>query len=164
MQPSALAETPPPALALVSAVIPEGIARRLEGGGAALEVGCGMGVGCLAMAGTFPALQVTGHDQDRAAIAHTRELAATAGLGGRLRFEVSDSLRLPRGTLDLVVVSGGRPDAAQLLNVIRNALCTEGACLLIGPGLGQTLAALALGAGFSRLTPLPGHDLYELRR
>jgi SAM-dependent methyltransferase len=171
MHPSAPRWTgPSPALSLVASLIPEPIARRWHSAGTALEVGCGGGLGSLAMAGSFPALQMTGHDPDAAAIARARALARAARLTDRVQFEVDDSVRLRRASLDLVVVSGalGRRDAARLMNAIRNALVTDGACLLVerAPG-GDQIRALATAAGFSRVACVcrqDRHHLFELRR
>jgi predicted O-methyltransferase YrrM len=171
MHPSAPRWTgPSPALSLVCSLIPEPIAGRWSSAGTALEVGCGGGLGSLAMAASFPALQMTGHDLDAVAIARARALASAARLGDRVRFEVDDSLRLSRASLDLVVVSGavGRRDAPRLLNAIRNALVTDGACLLVerAPG-GDQIRNLATAAGFSRVACVrrqEGIHLFELRR
>lgn len=155
--------------ALVWAALPDVIADRLRAATSVLEIGCGQGLGCLAMASAFAALAVTGHDPDGGAVARARELAQAAGLNPRVRFEVSDSLRLPRASFDVVVVSGedDRRVAEPLLNAIRNALKPDGACLLIQPTPARTLrgatacrdadAALRAAAqrvGFSRLRRL----------
>jgi len=159
--------------------IPEGIARRLARGGSALEVGCGSGFGCLAIAESFAGLRVLGHDPDAGAIRRARALALAAGLAERVRFEQSDSLRLPRAGFDLVVASHAlrRRDALQLLNAIRNGLAPEGACLLVerapaghlpDASAAETTAAVATAAGFSRLRRVwqrAGQlELLELRR
>jgi SAM-dependent methyltransferase len=175
--------SPASAAVLVSAALPDAIATRLRAATSVLEIGCGHGLGCLAMAEAFPMLSIAGHDGDAAAIARARALALSAGLDHRVRFEVSDSLRLPRHSADLVVVSGarGRPDAARLLNAIRNALSTEGACLLVErapprtfPGRAsaraadEALRAAAEQAGFSRFRRLRSSDrgveIFELGR
>jgi SAM-dependent methyltransferase len=146
--------------------IPPGVARLLEEGGTALEIGCGRGLACLALAQAFPAARVVGHDPDPEAIAHATALAADSGRDERLRFAAGDSMRLPRGTFALVVVSRilARPDPEGLLNAIRNALLPAGACLVLeAAGVG----AIARHAGFSRarLHPWPGPlQLWELGR
>ena len=168
---------------LVWASLPDAIADLLRGAGSVLEIGCGQGLGCLAMAAAFPGLSITGHDPDPTAVDRARALARSAALDDRVRFEVSDSLRLPRGTVDLVVVSGTQDghDASRLLNAIRNALTPDGACLLIEPAPARSLrgatarrqtdSALRAAAekmGFSRRRRLPSTDrhvlIFELRR
>ena len=154
--------------------VPVAITRTLAAGGAALEVGCGSGLACLALAEAIPEAHVTGHDEDAAAITRARELAHAAGLGTRLRFAVSDSTRLPRSAFHLVTIEALRErasDPRRVLNAIRNALHPDGACLLLElstAGLAvPALPGLASVAGFSRVKPLPCDGrvrLYELRR
>ena len=138
----------------VWAVIPEKVARQLDDAGAVLEIGCGRGLACVALAQAFPTARIRGHDPDPTAVAQAAALAAEVGLGERLRFAKDDSMRLPRATFALVVVSGilARPDPRALLNTIRNALVPDGACLALeSTGLG----AVARTAGFSRAAPPP---------
>jgi SAM-dependent methyltransferase len=146
--------------------IPVAVARQLEAGGTALEIGCGRGLACLALAQAIPAARVVGHDPDPDAIARATALAAESGLGERLRFAAGDSMRLPRAAFALVVVSRilARPDANGLLNAIRNALLPDGACLVLEAA---RVGAIARSAGFSRarLHPWPGPlQLWELGR
>ncbi len=178
------AEAPPgrpSASVLVSAALPEAIAHRLRTATSVLEIGCGQGLGCLAMADAFPALSITGHDRDPAAVARARSMAVAAGLDHRVVFEVSDSLRLRRASADVVVVSGARDrsDAPLLLNAIRNALSPEGACLLVEGtscrlprarirARADALRDAAEQAGFSRFRRIPSTDrdveIFELGR
>jgi SAM-dependent methyltransferase len=151
---------------LAWSALPDEAARRLDDGGAALEIGCGSGYGCLAIAERFPACAVTGHDRDPAAIARARVLAAAADLAWRVRFQVNDSLRLTRASAEVIVAVAAleRRDAARLLNSIRNALVPDGVCLLVAEaGAAGKAPALTAAAGFSRLRRLQG-ALYELRR
>ncbi|HVR61790.1 MAG TPA: class I SAM-dependent methyltransferase [Polyangia bacterium] len=168
---------------LVWAALPDVIAGRLRTAASVLEIGCGQGLGCLAMAAAFPDLAIIGHDPDAAAVERARALARSAGLDERVRFAVSDSLRLERSSIDVVVVSGGRAkqDALPLLNAVRNALTPDGACLLVEPAPARALrgatarrdtdAALRAAAqrvGFSRLRRLHSTDrsvlIFELQR
>jgi SAM-dependent methyltransferase len=170
---------PPRAGALWTAAwqrIPDRIVRTLASGGSALEVGCGSGLACLALAQVVPRAQVVGHDEDPAEIARARELARAAGLDARVRFAVDDSTRLPRAAYQLITAQAlreRRPDPLLVLNAIRNALVPDGTCLLFEPPSPRPtrttpdLPTLARHAGFSRLTRLPSGallPLYELRR
>jgi SAM-dependent methyltransferase len=160
------------------ASVPPDVAERLAAGGRALEVDCGGGLGCLALAEAFPAAQVVGHDRDTAAIARAERLARASGLGGRVTFVVAGSTRLPRARFDLAAVRGvlDRQDALQVLNAIRNALVPEGVCLLVESLAGsahardahaRVISALARQAGFLRCELScrePALDVYELRR
>ena len=148
--------------------IPGPIVRMLADGGSALEVGCGTGLACLALAEAIPKATVVGHDQDPRVIERARQLAGAAGLEGRVRFFVDDSRKLPRATFHLVTAEDLRarhPDSRRVLNAIRNALVPEGACLLLDAAV--DLQTLARQAGFSRLRVVPREGyraLLELRR
>ncbi len=161
--------------------IPAPIARMLSGGGSALEVGCGWGLACLALAEAIPQATVVGHDEDPAAIARARQLARAAGLDGRVRFAVDDSRKLPRARFHLITAEALRarhPEPRRVLNAIRNALVPEGACLLIEPpgppraarlstSTDMDLQTLARQAGFSRFRAIASEGplrLHELRR
>lgn len=161
--------------------VPAELDARLRTGGAVLEVGCGGGVGCLALAEAYPATTVDGHDRDAEAIARARALAEAAHLEGRVSFVVSDSEKLPRNAYDLITVSklSDRRQVLQILNVIRNAIVPGGVCVLLEPPVSVVLGGakrrtavvdrlrvLAERAGFSRITFVPhgSTDVYELRR
>ena len=170
------------------APVPPDVADRLRAGGRALELDCGGGLGCLALAEAFPAAHVVGHDQNPAEIVRARSLARASGLEGRVTFAVAGSARLDRASFDLAAARAvsTRDDALQVLNAIRNALTPEGVCLLVEPTHGVTdtpllaagagrgaharaeaLAALAQRAGFGRCELScrePAFDVYELRR
>jgi SAM-dependent methyltransferase len=158
--------------------IPADVAERLRAGGRALEIDCGGGVGCLALAESFPSARVVGVDRDAAAIARARALARASELDRRVTFELAGATRLERAGFDLAAVRavGQRADAVQVLNEIRNALAPDGACLLVEPGAGAArsrdaradqIIALARAAGFLRCELAcrePDLDVYELRR
>jgi 2-polyprenyl-3-methyl-5-hydroxy-6-metoxy-1,4-benzoquinol methylase len=65
--------------------LPQAVAR-LEGGGRALDVGCGAGRVCIALAKAFPKAEVVGLDPDAESIGQASAAAQAAGLGGRVRF------------------------------------------------------------------------------
>lgn len=168
------------------APVPPDVAERLLGGGRALELDCGSGLGCLALAEAFPAAHVVGHDRDLAEIARAQQLARASGLEDRVTFAVTGSMRLDRASFDLAAVRVvlTRDDALQVLNTIRNALTPDGVCLLVEPthdgdkpvlatnesrrnARAQALATLAMQAGFLRCELScrePTFDVYELRR
>jgi SAM-dependent methyltransferase len=151
--------------------VPDAITRTLGQGAAALDVNCGAGLACLALAEAIAGAHVVGHDVDGAAIARARALARAARLDHRLSFAVDDSTRLPHARFALITAEDLQTrahDPARVLNAIRNALTPTGACLLLEPAHGRpNLEALAGAAGFSRLRLLPSDPrvrLYELRR
>jgi len=161
-------------------VVPAEVHERLRGGGSALEIGCGGGLGCLALAEAYPSARIVGHDRDSDTIERARTLARAAGLEERVSFSVTVSDRLPRAAYDLVTLQAlsDRSDTHIIMNAVRNALVPDGVCILVEPtdrltsriwnrrATPDTLRALAEKAGFSRLRRLEGGsvDAYELRR
>ncbi len=67
--------------------LPE-IVERLEQGGRALDVGCGVGRVALTLARAFPKAAVVGLDPDRESIRQAEVAAKAEGLGARVRFVV----------------------------------------------------------------------------
>lgn len=160
--------------------VPADVDGHLRAGGFALEVGCGGGLGCLALAEAYPAATVVGHDRDAESIKRARAMAQAANLDARVSFVVSDSERLLRNAYDLVTVAkvSDRRQALQVLNAIRNAIVPDGVCVLLEPSVSivlggskrrsemDRLSTLAERAGFSkiRLVCRDSADIYELRR
>jgi 2-polyprenyl-3-methyl-5-hydroxy-6-metoxy-1,4-benzoquinol methylase len=69
------------------------IHARLAGGDAmrVAEIGCGEGIAAITIGRSFPNVIVHGFDLDEASVAAARRNAAEAGVGDRVRFEVSDA-------------------------------------------------------------------------
>jgi 2-polyprenyl-3-methyl-5-hydroxy-6-metoxy-1,4-benzoquinol methylase len=65
--------------------LPETVSR-LENGGRALDVGCGVGRVCVALAKTFPKAEIVGLDPDAESIRQANAVAAAAGMKDRIRF------------------------------------------------------------------------------
>ncbi len=55
------------------------VEARLEAGGRALDVGCGVGQVAVALAKAFPGAEVVGVDPDPGSISRAQEIAASAG-------------------------------------------------------------------------------------
>ena len=178
-RPTQISRARPGAWVAAWLAMPGEVMQRLVDGGAALELGCGSGLSCLALAEAFPATHITGRDRDADAVTRARALARTAALDDRLQFQLEaerEGDRLPRAAYDLIVLTGGLdPDPRRRLNQIRNALRPQGACLLVerrpaypaGPDALAPLRAIAEAAGFSRFRPVAGEGallLLELRR
>jgi len=160
--------------------VPADVAGRLRAGGAALEIGCGAGLGCLALAEAYPDARVVGHDRDAGAIARAQALARAGGLDARVSFVVTDSEKLPRDAYDLASLASlaDRRQALPVLNAVRNAITPDGVCVLLEPpaslllggargaAAADRLRALAEQAGFSKISLVcrGSADIYELRR
>jgi 2-polyprenyl-3-methyl-5-hydroxy-6-metoxy-1,4-benzoquinol methylase len=69
-----------------------GLADRLAADPAAkvAEIGCGEGLAAIAIANTWPTVEVYGYDLDEASIAAARKFAAEAGVADRVHFELLD--------------------------------------------------------------------------
>jgi ubiquinone/menaquinone biosynthesis C-methylase UbiE len=120
-------------LATWVAAVP-GLVERLHRPGArALDVGCGTGWSTVALARTFPTLDITGLDLDSASVADARRHAAANGLGDRVRFEVGDAARIDTGDLggpvDVVCIFEALHDMGHpvdALRALRGVLAPDG--------------------------------------
>jgi ubiquinone/menaquinone biosynthesis C-methylase UbiE len=122
-----------PALASWLAAV-DGVAARLEAGGAVADIGCGYGGPAIAMAQAFPRSRLVGIDADDASVAQARKAAARAGLADRVSFEVAGAADLPGKKYDLVTFIDclhdlGDPVGA--LRRVRQALAPGGSVLLV---------------------------------
>ncbi len=62
------------------------VVASLEAGGRALDVGCGVGRICVALAKAFPKAEIAGLDLDTESIRRAQAAAAEAGVGSRIAF------------------------------------------------------------------------------
>ena len=112
---------------LVEHVLPQmpELVEVLVGGGVILEVGCGAGRLCMALARTFPASRVVGLELDSVSAEQARSAAREAGLQERVEVKQADANQLAdHGVYDLVVMSRslhevGGPD--EHLSVLRRS-------------------------------------------
>ncbi|MGZ4712091.1 MAG: class I SAM-dependent methyltransferase [Acidimicrobiia bacterium] len=116
-----------------------GVVEKLERGARVADVGCGHGATTVLLGEHFPASEIVGFDYHDASIATARERAATAGLAGRIRFEVAGAKDFP-GRYDLVCLFDclhdmGDPVAAA--RHVRESLAPDGTLLLVEPRAGN---------------------------
>jgi SAM-dependent methyltransferase len=112
----------------------DGVAARLEAGGAVADVGCGYGAPTIAIAQAFPRSRVLGADVDDASVARARKAAAEAGIGNRVTFEVAEAASLPGGEYDLVTFFDCLHDLGDPVGALRRAretLAQGGSVLLV---------------------------------
>ena len=108
--------------------LPE-VAARLAAGGRALDVGCGSGRVCMALAKAFPQAEIVGVDPDAASIEKAK------ALNGKPRFivgEVSEA----QGKFDFISLCDVLHDLAQPLKTlqqIRGLLKPDGTLLIVEP-------------------------------
>jgi 2-polyprenyl-3-methyl-5-hydroxy-6-metoxy-1,4-benzoquinol methylase len=113
------------------------VMARLEAGGSALDVGCGAGQVCVALAKGFPKARVVGIDPDAESIRQAEAAAAAAGLSDRisLRTATTSNLDEPDG-FDLVTACDCTHDFAapqQTLEEMRNLLKPGGTLFIVEP-------------------------------
>jgi 2-polyprenyl-3-methyl-5-hydroxy-6-metoxy-1,4-benzoquinol methylase len=133
------------------------VAARLESGGRALDLGCGVGRVSLALASAYPAAEVVGIDPDAGSIARARDAAAAAGVE-RVRFVEGTISDLPAEELyDFAALFDCLHDLTDpegTLSEIRIRLKPDGALMVMEPRAADRLAdnVNSLGAvyyGFS---------------
>jgi 2-polyprenyl-3-methyl-5-hydroxy-6-metoxy-1,4-benzoquinol methylase len=120
-----------------------GVVEALEAGGSMLDVGCGGGGACLAVAQAFPHAHIMGIDAHPPAIERAQAAAAASGLADRVSFTVLRAEDLPDGpAYDLVTtfdVVHDLADPVGALRGIRRVLKPDGAYLMMDPNAADTL-------------------------
>ncbi len=127
-----LAETWIPAL--------DGVAAKLQTGGAVADVGCGHGASAIVMAKAFPNSRVVGFDYHPESIDVARLRADEAGVADRVTFEVATAKGFAGSGYDLVCFMDcfhdlGDPEGAA--KHARGALADDGTVLLVEPFAGD---------------------------
>lgn len=119
------------------------VVASLEGGGRALDVGCGMGSVPLALARAFPAAHMVGVDLDQESIRRARASAAAKGLGDRVHFAAQPLEELEPGEpFDLITACDVVHDLAQPLAVlgeIKARLAPDGTFFVVEPKVADRL-------------------------
>jgi SAM-dependent methyltransferase len=133
------------------------VAGRLESGGRALDLGCGVGRVSLALAAAYPEAEVVGVDPDAGSIARARD-AATAARAERVRLVEGTIADLPADErFDFVALFDclhDLTDPVGTLSEVRARLKRDGALMVMEPKAADRLAdnVNSLGAvyyGFS---------------
>jgi SAM-dependent methyltransferase len=128
---------------LIGAWLPalDGVVARLERGGRAADVGCGHGASTILLARTFPRSQFIGYDYHVASIETARKRAGEAGVRNA-QFEVADAVSYGSTGLDFVAFFDSLHDMADPVGAARHArdaLASDGVCMLVEPMAGDTL-------------------------
>lgn len=122
-------------LALVPTILPalNGVARKLEAGAVAADVGCGSGVALIAMAEAYPQSQFVGYDPNSHAIERARAQVKERGLSN-VELHVAGGEDLPDEprfnfilTLDCI---HDMPHPGRVIEAIRRALHPDGTWLI----------------------------------
>lgn len=110
-------------------------AARLRAGGRALDVGCGAGRVCIALAKAFPNAEIVGIDPDEESIRRAKAAAKEAGT--KVSFLVADTARLQKGAgFDLITMCDALHDLAEpekTLREVRALLMDEGTLFIVEP-------------------------------
>jgi SAM-dependent methyltransferase len=120
----------------------DGVEAKLQAGARVADVGCGYGASTVLMAEAYPRSEFVGFDYHAPSIEHARRAAAQAGLGDRVRFEVSSAKEYPGEGYDLVCMFDclhdmGDPSGAAA-HVLRT-LAPDGTWLIVEPFAGDRL-------------------------
>jgi SAM-dependent methyltransferase len=119
------------------------VAARLQAGGRALDVGCGAGRVCMALARHFPAARILGLDPDKESIRQAETAAAAAGLSGRVSFVAASTGDLDASErFDLITACDCIHDFAapeRTLKEIHDLLEPRGTLFIIEPKAGDRL-------------------------
>lgn len=119
------------------------VAGRLADGGRALDVGCGAGRVCMALARHFPKAEIVGIDPDPVSIGQAKAAAAAASLPDRIQFLAGTAGDIERGSgFDLITVCDCLHDFVapeETLKQIRALLKPNGAMFILEPKAGDRL-------------------------
>lgn len=122
--------------------VPEAVVA-LNAGGRALDVGCGAGRVCVALAKAFPAADVVGLDPDGESIAQACATAAEANVQDHVRFVAQRTGEIDRGDgFDLITACDCIHDFArpgETLSEIRGLLKPEGTLFIMEPKVADQL-------------------------
>jgi SAM-dependent methyltransferase len=129
-----------------------------------LDLGCGTGTSSIAMARSYPHVEVVGIDLDHASVLEARTAARAAGLGDRVTFHLGDAAdEQITGGFDLVTIFEAlhdMGDPAGALRTARRLLAEDGSVLVADERVADAFTAPGddlerLNYGFSVLHCLP---------
>jgi 2-polyprenyl-3-methyl-5-hydroxy-6-metoxy-1,4-benzoquinol methylase len=116
--------------------LPDAVAK-LEAGGRALDVGCGVGRICIALARAFPDAEIAGIDLDAESISRAKQAADEAGVGARIRFAAQSTAEANAGPgYDLITAFDCIHDFAtpeKTLGEIRRLMKPDGVLFVAEP-------------------------------
>jgi 2-polyprenyl-3-methyl-5-hydroxy-6-metoxy-1,4-benzoquinol methylase len=129
---------------LVSAWIPalEGVEAKLNSGGKVADVGCGLGASTILMARSYPKSEFVGFDYHDKSIETAKQRAMDAGVGDRIRFEVSSAKSYPGQDYDFVTFFDclhDMGDPAGASTHVRSTLKNDGTWMIVEPFAGDKL-------------------------
>jgi 2-polyprenyl-3-methyl-5-hydroxy-6-metoxy-1,4-benzoquinol methylase len=129
---------------LISAWIPslEGVDARLKSGARVADVGCGLGASTILMAKSYPKSEFAGFDYHDKSIETAKQRAKDAGVGDRIRFEVSSAKSYPGKDYDFVTFFDclhDMGDPAGASAHVHSTLKKDGTWMIVEPFAGDKL-------------------------
>jgi len=123
---------------LLSSWIPslDGVEAKLRAGAKIADVGCGLGSSTIIMAKAFPNSEIVGFDYHEESIRQARENATAAGLGDRIRFEVSRAKDYPGADYDFVTFFDCLHDMGDPVGAakhVKETLKSDGTWMIVEP-------------------------------
>jgi SAM-dependent methyltransferase len=110
------------------------VKAKLEGGGSALDVGCGSGRAAIALAKAFPNARVCGCDNHPESVERARANARAEGVARQVTFKAIDARRMRGPKFDFISTFDVVHDSADpvgLLKAIRRSLAEDGTYLML---------------------------------
>jgi SAM-dependent methyltransferase len=120
----------------------DGVVAKLQAGGTVADIGCGHGASTVLMAQAFPASRFHGSDYHRGSIDTARERASTAGVGGRIEFEVASAQQFTGSGYDLVTTFDALHDMGDPIGAARHvyeSLADDGTWMIVEPAAGDAI-------------------------
>jgi 2-polyprenyl-3-methyl-5-hydroxy-6-metoxy-1,4-benzoquinol methylase len=129
---------------LVSAWIPslEGVDQKLKQGAKVADVGCGLGASTILMAKSYPKSEFFGFDYHDKSIETARQRAKDAGVGDRVRFEVSAAKNYPGKDYDFVTFFDCLHDMGDPVGAathVHTTLKKDGTWMIVEPFAGDKI-------------------------
>ena len=122
-----------------------------------LDLGCGTGAACFAIADRFPGLDITGIDISDWNIKEANRYLADTEHGDRMRFETADFMAWKGGKHDLIATDGVlhliECDDGQLVEKLSENLSRSGSLLITMPVAGLHNSLLSAARALWRMTP-----------
>ena len=118
----------------------DGVVPKLEAGAKVADVGCGHGASTIIMAEAFPSSRFFGFDFHGPSIETSRQRAADAGVGDRVRFEQASAKDYKEKDFDLICFFDCLHDLGDPVGAARHArecLADGGTVLLVEPYAGE---------------------------
>ncbi len=129
---------------LISVWIPAlaGVEEKLKNGARVADVGCGLGASTILMAKSYPASEFVGFDYHDKSIETAKQRAKDAGVGDRIRFEISTAKTYPGTDYDFVTFFDclhDMGDPAGASTHVRSTLKNDGTWMIVEPFAGDKL-------------------------